>query len=103
MTRGGRRNAEIAAALTLSQAPRFGDPSFRAHLICISVVDVGQVQCFNLMSDDKVLTPCRNELSKQGLKYQTAHMIAYRFPRVRNHNGVVAFRIMFIITTVAAH
>lgn len=32
-----------------------------------------------------------------------AYAIDCRFPRVPNHNGVVAFHIMFIITTVTAH
>lgn len=73
------------------------------HLVFNSIVHVVQVQFFNLMSGDKVLTPCWNGLSKQGLKYQAAYMIAYWFPCVPNHNRVVAFHIMFIITAVTAH
>lgn len=52
-----KQNAKSVAVLTLSR-PRGLEIPLPAHLIFISIVDVGQVQRFNLMSDDKVLTPC---------------------------------------------
>lgn len=74
------------------------------RLAFCAIVLVAQLQKSNLISGDKVLTPReKNGPSKQGLKYQAAYVIAYRFPCVPNHNRVVAFHIMFIITTVTAH
>lgn len=51
------KDAEIVAELTLSRHHGLEIP-LPAHLIFISIVDVGQVQHINLMSDDKVLIPC---------------------------------------------
>lgn len=94
---------DVVKFLTLWKYSGSGKMSLRAHLVFIGIIKVVQVQNFNLMSGDKVLTPCWNELSKQGLKYQAAYMIAFWFLCVLNHNRVVAFHIMFIITTVTAH
>lgn len=98
-----RSHLYVMKLVTLSRFSGIREISLPTHLVFISIVNVVQVQIFNLMSGDKVLTPCWNELSKQGLKYQAAYMIAYWFPCVPNHNRVVAFHIMFIITTVTAH
>lgn len=51
------RDGEAVTVLTLSRRSAL-EIRLSAHLLFISIVEVGQVQHFNLMTDDKVLTPC---------------------------------------------
>lgn len=51
-------NAETVTAPTLAQHCGLDIPPPTHLIFIISIVGVGQVQRFNLMTDDKVLTPC---------------------------------------------
>lgn len=49
---------DVVKFLTLSKYSGSGEMSLPAHLVFIGIIKVVQVQNFNLMSGDKVLTPC---------------------------------------------
>lgn len=111
-------NAEMAPLRLWSDliARRYSRRNFSpAHLAFSSVVNVVRGSIFfNLTSANKVRTPLpewavqtrfqtRGGRGGGGGAAAAAYAIDCRFPRVPNHNGVVAFHIMFIITTVTAH
>lgn len=48
----------VMKLVTLSGFSGIREISLPTHLVFISIVNVVQVQIFNLMSGDKVLTPC---------------------------------------------